>query len=126
MATIRSYHVVARESRHPFQGVGRCVPKLGHRMPLPLLCDQRLSFVLANLRFVDSAVEMLDRFLAMAMKIALGLLQMFPGVSHSFDRLVYAGTSIVLGRGSSRGAGWNSHGSRRHLWTSCRRRKGQG
>jgi hypothetical protein len=84
MATIRSYRVVARESRHPFQDVGRCVPKLGHRMPLPSLCDQTLSFVLANLRFVDSAVEMLDRFLAMAMKIALGLLQMFPGVSHGF------------------------------------------
>src|ERR1035437_3493614 len=85
---------------------GRCVPKLGHRTrALPLLCDQTLSFVLANLRFVDSVVEMLDRFLAMAMKIALSLLQMFPGVSHRFYRLVYAGASIVLGRGSRRGAG---------------------
>ena len=106
---------------------GRCVPKLGHRTrALPLLCDQTLSFVLANLSFVDSAVEMLDRFLAMAMKIALSLLQMFPGVSHRFYRLVYARASILLGRGCSRGAGWNSHGSRRGLWTSCRRRKGQG
>lgn len=109
------------------QDVGRYVPKLGHRTrALPLLCDQTLSFVLANLRFVDSAVEMLDRFFAMAMKIALGLLQMFPGVSHRFYRLVHARVSILLGRGRRRGAGGNSHDSRRGLWTSCRRRKGQG
>jgi hypothetical protein len=88
------------------QDVGRDVPKLGHRTrALPLLCDQTLSFVLANLRFVDSAIEMIDRFLAMAMKIALSLLQMLPGASHRFYRLVYVGASILLGRGRSRGAG---------------------
>ena len=109
--------------------VGRCVPKLGHRTrALPLLCDQTLSFVLANLRFVDSSIQMLDRFLAMAMKIALSLLQMFPGVSHRFYRLVHtrARSAGLLGRGRSRGAGGNGHGSRRCLGTSCRRRKGQG
>jgi hypothetical protein len=88
------------------QDIGRCVPKLGHRTrALPLLCDHTLSFVLANLRFVDSAIEMIDRFLAMAMKIALSLLQMLPGASHRFYRLVYVGASILLGRGRSRGAG---------------------
>jgi len=61
----------------------------------------------------------------MAVKIALSALQMFPGISHRFYRLVHTRvrSAGLLGRGRSRGAGWNGHGSRRCLGTSCRRRE---
>ena len=49
---------------------------------------QALRFPLANLSLVDRRVYMLDRLVAMAMELALGVRHMLPRVSQGLDRLI--------------------------------------
>jgi hypothetical protein len=51
---------------------------------------QILRFIQANLSFVDSFVQVLDRFVAMAMELAFGMHHVLPGALHCFDRVLHA------------------------------------
>lgn len=84
-----------------------------------------LWFSLANLGFVDCALEMLNRLCAMAVEFAFGMLQMLLSAAHLFDCFVYSRVWGLRHRRSHGWTGWNNGNSRRAFWTSCRRGEGE-
>jgi hypothetical protein len=44
--------------------------------------------------FVDGLIQMLHRFFATSMEVALGMFQLLSGAVHHFDRLVDAGEGL--------------------------------
>ncbi len=67
---------------------------------------------------MDRRVQVLDRFIAMAVERALGVFHMLPGASHRFDRMFHARVRRYWGWGNSGAGRYRRHRCHRCLGTS--------